>query len=70
MVYESFREIAESAGAMDGWHPKELAYLSPIICGHIATMLKQIEEGAPWPESTRHARVVFPEKVGAPSGRS
>ena len=68
MVYESFREISESAGAMDGWHPKELAYLSPGICGHIATMLKQIEEGAPWPESTGHARVVFLEKVGAAIG--
>lgn len=46
MVCESFRDIAESAGAMDGWHPKELAYLSPTICGHIATMPRQIEEGA------------------------
>ena len=68
MVYESFRKISESAGAMGGWHPKELAYLSPGICGHIATMLKQIEEGAPWPESTKHARVVFLEKVGAAIG--
>ena len=68
MVYDSFRKISESAGAMDGWHPKELAYLSSGICGHIATMLKQIEEGATWPESTRHARVVSLEKVGAAIG--
>ena len=56
MVYASFSQTAQSAGAMDGWHPKELAYLSRLTCEHIATLLRQIEEGAPWPDSALHAR--------------
>ena len=31
----------------------------------IATMLSQIEEGAKWPQSTTHAKVVYLEKMGA-----
>ena len=62
MVHDSFRRTTQSVGAMDGWQPKELAYLSLKICGHIATMLNQIEAGSPWPTSTRHARVVYLEK--------
>ena len=67
-VYNSFRTTAKSAGALDGWQPRELALLSRRICGHIANMLNQIEKGSPWPTSTRHARVVFLEKVGAALG--
>ena len=67
-VYDSFRTTAKSAGALDGWQPKELAYFSRKLCGHIANMLNQIEQGRPWPTSTRHARVVFLEKAGAALG--
>ena len=68
MVYEAFRKISESVGAMDGWHPKELSYLSPLICEYIAITLCQIEEGAALPTSTTHARVVYLGKVGAAIG--
>ena len=43
MVYESFRHTTESAGAMDGWHPRELAYLSREVCERVARMFKLIE---------------------------
>lgn len=46
MVYESLRKPTESAGSMDGWHPKELAYFSPKICEHVAAMYRQNEHGA------------------------
>ena len=62
MVYESFGRTKASAGAMDGWMPKEMSLLSLITCGHIATMLCQIEDGAPWPKSSTHARIVYLEK--------
>ena len=62
MVQASFGRTAESAGALDGWNPKELSLLSLTIYCHIATLLNQIEEGAPWPRSSTHARVVFLEK--------
>ena len=60
-VDESFGATKESASAMDGWYPKELSLLSLQACGHIATMLNQIEDGAPWPSSAMHAKVVFLE---------
>ena len=37
-------------------------------CEHVATMLKQIEGGAPWPRSAIHARVAFLETGGAAVG--
>ena len=49
MVYASFRTIKESAGALDGWSPKELSLLSYKACGHIADMLNLVEAGSPWP---------------------
>ena len=57
----AFGRTAESAGALDGWNPKELSLLYLTIYCHIATLLNQIEEGAPWPRSSTHARVVFLE---------
>ena len=54
---------------MDGWSPKELSYMSAGACEAIATMLNQIEEGAPWPRSARHARIVFLEKEGSQLGK-
>ena len=65
LVQASFSRIAESAGALDGWSPKELSYLSLATYCHIATLLNQIEKGAPWPRSSTHARIVFLEKSGA-----
>ena len=70
MVQESFSRTHESAGALDGWSPKELSLLSFKTYGHIAVLLDQIEKGAPWPKSFVHARVVFLEKMGAETGRS
>ena len=68
MVYESFRRTKDSVGAMDRWHPRELAFLSKRTCSHLATMLSQIEQGAPWPVSTTNARAVYREKNGANIG--
>lgn len=59
MVYESFSRTAESAGALDAWHPKELSLFSKLLCGKVADMLNQIEEGAQWPRSSIHVRVVY-----------
>ena len=67
-LYLHFKNASESASAMDGWHPKEFRYLSRKVCKHIATLLNQIEKGAPWPKSARLARVVYLEKIGAVLG--
>ena len=48
MVQESSSRTKESAGALDGWSPKELSILALSAYGHIATLLCQVEEGAPW----------------------
>ena len=69
MVYNSFTKTKDSAGALDGWMPKELSLLSHEMCRHIATMLNQIEAGAAWPRSATHARVVYLEKLGAEVGK-
>ena len=68
-VFESFAKTAESAGALDGWNPKELALLSKEVCNHIAEMLNQIEAGAPWPKSATHAKAVYLQKEGAEVGQ-
>ena len=65
MVFDSSTKTKTSAGAMDGWMPKELSLLSMQTCGYIAVMLTQIEAGAPWPKSATHARIVYLEKIGA-----
>ena len=44
MVQESFCKTRESAGALDGWSPKELSLLSKKTYGYIAIMLNQIEK--------------------------
>ena len=67
-VYESFRNIPCSAGALDGWRPKELSYFSRKVCGRVAVLLNMIENGSPWPSSTLRAKVVFLEKAGAALG--
>ena len=54
MVHASFSRTRESAGALDGWSPKELSLLSYKAYGHIAIL---------------HARVVFLEKLGATTGQ-
>ena len=50
---------------MDGWHPRELGYFSFETCGWVAKLFNRIEQGAPWPHSTRSARVPFLENAGA-----
>ena len=70
MVQESFSKTRESAGALDGWSPKELSLLSNKSYGLIAIMLNQIENGPPWPSSALHARVVFLENWEPPQGKS
>lgn len=67
-VHQHFRHVTKSSGAMDGWNPRELAYLSPLACHHLAIMYNQIEEGRPWPSSTKHAKVAFLEKLDAVPG--
>jgi len=68
-VYEAFSKTKDSAGALDGWQPKEMSLLALEVCEEIAIMLNQIEQGAEWPKSAVHARVVFLEKEGAPVGK-
>ena len=45
-----------------------MTLLSLEVCAAIATMLNQIEAGAPRPRSSPHARIVYLEKVGAVTG--
>ena len=59
IVYESFRHTAATPGATDGWCPRELAYFSLAACRMVAHLFNLIEEAAPWPNSTRAARVVL-----------
>ena len=67
-VQEFFSQIGDSAAAMDGWNPKELSLLSPKMYEAIATMLTQIEQGAPWPHSVVQAKVAYLQKDGAVEG--
>lgn len=68
MVYDPFSKTADSVGAPDGWHPKQVSLPSRNICGNVAIMLNQIEEGAPWPRPATHARVVYIEQEGIAIG--
>ena len=68
MVFESLANTAESAASLDGWCHKDLSLLARTVCDEVTTMLNQIEEGAPWPRSATHARVVYLEKDGAAIG--
>ena len=70
MVQASFSRTKESAGALDGWNPKELSYLSLAVYRHIATLLNQSEAGAPWSRTSTHAKIVFLEKIGAQMGQA
>ena len=47
---------------------KELSLLSYQACGHVAEMLRQIEDGSPWPRSANHALIAYLEKDGAEAG--
>ena len=69
MCIRDSSQTPESAGALDGWSPKELSLLSKNVCGHIAVMLNLIEKGAAWPRSALHARVMLLEKIGALPGK-
>ena len=63
------KKTKDSAGALDGWSPKELSHLSLLTCDVIAVMLNQIEQGEPWARSAMHAIVGFLEKEGAQVGK-
>lgn len=65
MFYEFPTKTADSSGALDGWHPKEQSLFSKVVCGNVAIILHQLEEGAPWPRPATHASVVYIEKEGA-----
>ena len=57
MVWENFQAIQHSAAGMDGWEPLELKMFSYELCVWTAILLQMIEDGAPWPVSTRHAKI-------------
>ena len=59
---QSFSRTKESAGALDGWSPKELSMLSDKACDKVAVMLNQIEEGENWPKPAPDAKVAYLEK--------
>ena len=65
MVYQTFKHLKVSAPGMDAWQPKELSLFSRLMCKRVADLFNLIEEGAPWPSSTMHARIMYLEKAGA-----
>ena len=58
-VQEACVHTKKSAAGMDKWEPAELGLLSPILFNWIAVMLNCIEQGAPWPDGTNHARAAY-----------
>ena len=42
-VRRSFAKTKDSAGALNGWSPKEMSLLSKGICDKIAILLNQVE---------------------------
>ena len=65
MVYQTFKHLKVSAPGMDAWQPSELSLFSRQMCKRVADLFNLIEEGAPWPSSTMHARIMYLEKAGA-----
>ena len=53
---------------MDGWEPLELRLFSRQLSAWTAVLYRLIEEGAPWPTSTRHAKIAHLEKQGSGLG--
>lgn len=68
MVGENFQAIEHSADGMDGWEPMELKLFSYELRVRTAVLLQLIEDGAPWPASTRHAKIAYLEKQGSIPG--
>ena len=68
MVWENFQAIVPSAAGMDGWEPMELKLFSREMCAWTAVLLHLIEDCAPWPVSTRHAKIAYLEKQGSIPG--
>ena len=56
---ETCRVNTASAAGLDGWLPSDLALLSDKGLQILADLLNLIEDGAPWPTSTKVARAVF-----------
>ncbi len=52
----------KTAAGMDKWEPAELALLSDELFEMVAMLLNTIEEGAPWPDGTLHARAAYLSK--------
>ena len=70
MVQASFSRTAESAGALDGWSPKELSLLSMKTYERIADLLNQIEEGAPVAQNHHPCKGCLLRKSWGPGGTS
>ena len=68
MVWDNFQAIVHSAAGMGGWEPLELKLFSFQLCMWTAALYQLIEEGAPWPVSTRHAKIAYLEKQGSMPG--
>ena len=51
-----------SAGGMDQWAPDEMALLSLKAFKTLVSLLKLVENGAPWPQHCQHARASFLSK--------
>lgn len=61
---------SNSAPGMDIWAPADFALLSKLAYQHLATLINLIENGAPWPNGTLHARASFLTKDPPKTSRS
>lgn len=68
IAYEAFTNAKNSTGGMDGWEVIELALFSKEMCRWTAELYKLIENGAPWPSRTKHARIAYLEKPSSMPG--
>ena len=68
MVHDTVRRTSEPAPGMDGWRPRELSLFSLEVSRQVAALFLLIEDGAPWPGFTVHARVIYLGNVGVGIG--
>ena len=52
-------EAKHTAAGMDQWAQSDLQELSGLAYQHLADMMNNIEQGAPWPEALLSARAAF-----------
>lgn len=50
---------SKSSPGLDQWHPADFAMLSDLAFQWLASLLNLIENGAPWPKATLHAKAAF-----------